>query len=115
MTLYLSHFFYTVNGGFMTVCIDGVLFLKFYLDFSTFKNDLKKLDLVYAGPSLAKQIYRKRRTPSRTRGEACHSPPLPRHRWRERLRHNECRSYAGNRRAAIETRTLSANPWHSKS
>ena len=41
MTLYLSHFFYTVNGGFMTVCIDGVLFLKFYLDFSTFKNDLK--------------------------------------------------------------------------
>ena len=33
MTLYLSHFFYTVNGGFMTVYIDGVLFLNFYLDF----------------------------------------------------------------------------------
>ena len=33
MTLYLSHFFYTVNGGFMTVYIDGLLFLNFYLDF----------------------------------------------------------------------------------
>ena len=33
MTLYLSHFFYNVNGGFMTVYIDGLLFLNFYLDF----------------------------------------------------------------------------------
>ena len=33
MTLYLSHFFYTVFGGEMTVYIDGLLFLNFYLDF----------------------------------------------------------------------------------
>ena len=33
MTLYLSHFFYTVFGGDMTVYIDGLLFLNFYLDF----------------------------------------------------------------------------------
>lgn len=33
MTLYLGHFFYTVNGGDMTVYIDGLLFLNFYLDF----------------------------------------------------------------------------------
>ena len=33
MTLYLSHFFYTLNGGFMIIYIDGLLFLNFYLDF----------------------------------------------------------------------------------
>lgn len=33
MTLYLSRFFYTVFGGDMTVYIDGLLFLNFYLDF----------------------------------------------------------------------------------
>ena len=33
MTLYLCHFFYTVLGGDMTVYIDGLLFLNFYLDF----------------------------------------------------------------------------------
>ncbi len=33
MTLYLCHFFYTVFGGDMTVYIDGLLFLNFYLDF----------------------------------------------------------------------------------
>ena len=29
----MGQFFYTVNGGFMTVYIDGLLFLNFYLDF----------------------------------------------------------------------------------
>ena len=33
MTLYLGYFFYNLFGGDMTVYIDGLLFLNFYLDF----------------------------------------------------------------------------------